>query len=189
MPTNYKLSFTGEELENKLTAAATTADITKAIAPFATKEEISSLATKEDLNSIDDSTFGGYTVSQFIDIIYPIGSVYLSLIEINPTNLFGGTWEQIKDTFLLAAGDSYAAGDTGGETEHTLTVDEMPSHNHYLKGASMAVSDYFGGSTNDYGITHNGTAQQTNDLTHTGGDQPHNNMPPYLAIYMWKRIS
>ena len=62
--------------------------------------------------------------------IYPIGSIYMSINETNPSELFGGEWEQIQDRFLLASGSTYSAGATGGEATHTLTENEMPSHTH-----------------------------------------------------------
>lgn len=71
--------------------------------------------------------------SDLLDLVYPIGSIYISVSTVSPSELLGGTWEQIKDTFLLSAGDIYSAGESGGEAEHTLTIDEMPSHNHQLK--------------------------------------------------------
>lgn len=64
------------------------------------------------------------------ETIYPIGSIYMSVNNVNPSTVFGGTWEQIKDKFLLACGDTYNNGATGGEATHTLTSDEIPSHNH-----------------------------------------------------------
>ena len=70
------------------------------------------------------------SLDDLIDIIYPIGSVYISVTSTNPKVLFGGEWTQIKDTFLLACGNSYANGATGGEAQHTLTVSEMPNHAH-----------------------------------------------------------
>src|SRR5574344_2262482 len=82
---------------------------------------------------------------------YPIGSIYISVNNTNPTTYFGGTWEQIKDKFLLCAGDSYTAGSTGGNkthyhsTEsHTLTINEIPSHGHTLY-YSTASSGYASG--------------------------------------------
>ena len=83
-------------------------------------------------------------VSQLLDLFYPIGSIYTSTKNTNPAATLGGTWTQIKDRFLLCAGDSYSAGATGGSATHThtsaahthttaghtLTINEMPSHNH-----------------------------------------------------------
>lgn len=116
--------------------------------------------------------------------IYPVGSIYLSTALVDPGAIFGGTWQRIKDTFLLTAGDTYAAGSTGGEATHTLTTNEMPKHRH------VQVVSYSSGSTgwvNTWsGSNIAGTQQSTGEA---GGDQPHNNMPPYLAVYAWERIA
>lgn len=137
------------------------------------------------------------SLDDLIDIIYPIGSVYISVTSTNPQVLFGGEWTQIKDTFLLACGDSYANGATGGEANHTLTVNEMPSHRHgsssYQNGYPASITgsgDYITfvnhGTTSSNG---GGSGDGVVKTTFVGGSQPHNNMPPYLAVYMWKRIS
>ena len=131
--------------------------------------------------------------------IYPVGSIYMSINETNPSELFGGTWEQIKDKFLLATGDTYANGSTGGEATHTLTENEMPSHTHTQNAHRHTI-----GSLARYVITGNGNASvgdgygnsqnyKTGNTTatnqNTGGGQAHNNMPPYLAVYCWVRIA
>lgn len=117
---------------------------------------------------------------------YPVGSIYMSINNTNPSTLFGGTWEQIKDTFLLSAGDTYTAGDTGGEAEHTLTVNEMPVHSHHFDmrlnattGGYYAQPPYAG---NNGTVNERGTKNE-------GGGLAHNNMPPYLTVYMWKRTA
>lgn len=110
---------------------------------------------------------------------YPVGSIYISVNSTNPNTLFGGTWEQLKDVFLLAAGDTYSAGSTGGEATHTLTIEEMPSHTH-----SAAVKAY--NIPSGYDSAGGATSGSTGA---TGGNQPHNNMPPYLAVYAWKRVA
>lgn len=73
------------------------------------------------------------------DLVYPVGSIYMSAVEVDPSLLFGGVWEQIKDRFLLAVGDTYEVGSTGGEATHKLTVDEMPSHTHIPFNYSSGV--------------------------------------------------
>ena len=120
---------------------------------------------------------------------YPVGAIYMSVFDTSPASLFGGTWERLKDRFLLAAGDTYAAGDTGGEAEHTLTVDEMPKHNHDFQAS---YSDIATGSEVNGKILAGGDYNswlwnfaKTND---SGWNAPHNNMPPYLAVYMWARV-
>lgn len=118
---------------------------------------------------------------------YPIGAIYLSVTNVNPAALFGGTWERIGGRFLLGADDNYAAGSTGGESAHKLTTSEMPRHNHTLDNYNVSA-----GNTTAYmtvqaqaKVGYNGNVQ----TLYTGGDGSHNNMPPYLAVYMWKRIS
>ena len=80
----------------------------------------------------DDASGKGIDRSEVLNFndIYPVGSIYMSVVNTSPSVLFGGTWEQIKDTFLLATGDTYANGSTGGEATHTLTENEMPTHTH-----------------------------------------------------------
>ena len=134
-----------------------------------------------------------------IDMVYPVGAIYMSVNSTNPGNLFGGKWEQIKDRFMLACGDTYAAGSTGGEAEHTLTVDEMPTHDHKIRlftginGVATTVSDTQQGKPlsskwNEDNTLSSDTNQEHN-IDVTGGGSPHNNMPPYLAVYAWKRIA
>lgn len=120
---------------------------------------------------------------------YPIGSIYLSVNSTDPATLFGGEWEQLKDRFLLAAGDTYTAGATGGEATHKLTLGEMPKHTHELYVASGANTG--GASTSQlYPGNVTGTIYDNdNAMLSTGGDAAHNNMPPYLVVYMWKRVA
>ena len=120
---------------------------------------------------------------------HPIGSIYISTNNTSPSRIFGGTWRQLKDRFLLACGDKYNPGTTGGEAEHTLSIDEMPSHHHETSNNKILAND-----TNDYPITFkNGTdarvSQNARATLNTGGNLPHNNMPPYITVYVWKRVS
>ena len=105
----------------------------------------------------------------------------------------------LQDRFLIGAGNSYANGVTGGEASHTLTVEEMPSHRHVSAGggAFLAInSDHSadpalyrqGLSGSETGWWYN-TNKNTVDLSYEGGGKAHNNLPPYLAVYMWKRTA
>lgn len=128
---------------------------------------------------------------------YPVGSIYLSVNNTDPSALFGGTWEQIKDTFLLACGDTYTAGNTGGEAQHTLTVDEMPSHVHNFDRQQWRAQDEVSVAQQDAIFSWRNLNQQGGNTTYSykgivsssGGSKPHNNMPPYLTVYMWKRTA
>ena len=71
---------------------------------------------------------------------YPIGSIYLSVVNTNPATIFGGTWQAIQDAFLLGAGTTYLAGATGGEATHVLTENEMPTHTHTFTGTQKSTS-------------------------------------------------
>ena len=139
-----------------------------------------------------------------LDNVYPIGSIYMNVNSTNPGTLFGGTWEQIQGKFLLGMSSSYPAGSQGGEASHTLTTEEMPSHGHNPANQS----GYYGFITNskkafevgDMG-SQSGSGRyypystvafdvSRNTLTGTtGGGNSHNNMPPYLSIYIWKRTA
>lgn len=112
-------------------------------------------------------TSQNYSLSALINLIYPIGSIYLSVNSTSPQQLFGGEWEQIKDKFLLSAGDTYSSGSEGGEAAHTLTVAEMPNHAHasgvsgseavgVMDGNSQAKTQF----DRNYGYTSYTAAQQ-----------------------------
>lgn len=118
--------------------------------------------------------------------VYPVGSIYRSTASTSPAELFGGTWERIKDRFLLAAGDTYTAGSTGGEAQHTLTVNEIPSHSHAVPSINKWLSPEGGGTDANYSVVSNNNTQASGL---TGGGQAHNNLPPYLAVYIWKRVA
>lgn len=117
---------------------------------------------------------------------YPVGSIYISVNSINPETFFGGTWEQIKDKFLLSAGDSYTAGTTGGEATHTLTIAEMPKHSHVERARNENTAGYANQVLGGYAYS-SLSSEVTTDVA--GGGQAHNNMPPYLVVYMWKRTA
>lgn len=188
--------------------------------------------------SATGTTLGADLQSVF-DLIYPVGSIYMSVNSVDPSALFGiGTWEQIKDMFLLAAGDNYKNEETGGEAAHVLSTSEMPSHTHTqkscnstgahthsrgtmdIKGSilaachksisgtgvfttSLSTLTYGAGSTSfQYGqfaftasknwsgsTSSNGNHTHTTTLNNTGSGTAHNNMPPYLAVNVWKRTA
>ena len=148
---------------------------------------------------------------KLLELIYAVGQPYISFTDRrNPNEILGfGTWAKIPDGHaIVAAGGSYAALATGGEETVQLTVDEMPIHAH---GLTMdEVDDHVhniptdssadGGTNAIEGTTQatqNGTDQTAPAGGHTpsgtvedaGGDQPHNNMPPYIVAYAWRRTA
>lgn len=125
---------------------------------------------------------------------HPVGSLYYSVASTEPSLLFGGTWKRIKDVFILAAGDTYTVGAEGGEATHTLTTTEMPSHAH--KDGTASQYDSSGNIQGINAPTDGGASAivyWSEDLgkttTYVGGDQPHNNMPPYKVFYCWQRTA
>ncbi len=133
---------------------------------------------------------GEIEANRILNAVYPIGSIYMSVNSVSPATLFGGTWERIQDRFLLAAGNTYAAGTTGGEATHTLTVDEMPSHKHNV---SFLTNPNEGSTADDGMFASSGGNPNFSrvfskiDVSNSGGGQPHNNMPPFLTVNIWKR--
>ena len=141
------------------------------------------------------------------DLIYPIGSIYMSINDTNPSLLFGGTWEQLKDRFLVGAGDKYVAGANGGsEThDHLYRVGYRPYYGCLVGNDNKAIMlyDYRNRSWNyaasDTGLPDSNSinkaltksennihAAEYSVMAHT--DEA-NNIPPYLSVYMWKRTA
>lgn len=141
---------------------------------------------------------------------YPVGSIYMSVSGTSPATLFGGTWERISGRFLLAATDggssgaSQAAGRTGGEATHALTPNETATKNHshtMNHGHFIAIVTNTAAGNARWGLTTTDAAGVTRQgmvnydyAGSTGGQTAangaaHNNMPPYLAVYVWKRTA
>ena len=125
--------------------------------------------------------------------IYPIGSIYMSINETNPSELFGGKWEQIEDRFLLACGTKHSNGSTGGSEDAVVVT-----HTH-------STSDTYVLTTSGGPVKRNSTAGTTgtkvsnllqsddgmtrNTINNTGTSGTGKNMPPYLAVFVWVRIA
>lgn len=151
---------------------------------------------------IDENENYEYDVNVLtFDMIYPVGSIYMSINSVNPASLFGGTWEQLQDRFLLGAGSTYSAGSVGGEEEHTLAESELPllngsisMHGEGAGGSVVAgVSGVFSSGTVETGYQSGTISPGASSISrinfNVGGGAAHNNMPPYLAVYMWKRVA
>lgn len=176
------------------------------------------------------------TTQKILNMIYPVGSIYMSVNNVSPATFIGGTWTALTDRVLIGAGSSYAVNATGGATSHThtsaahshttaghtLTANEMPSHSHgetmpvqgYSEWSSYTTTSYcvaidFSSGNNYFGPgktlnkATTGACGATTSATgggashshgNTGSTTPGNtgsssNLPPYLAVYMWKRTA
>ena len=169
---------------------------------------------------------GIFSKSSDWEAIYPIGSIYMSANSTSPATLFGGTWTQLKDQFLLCAGSTYSAGSTGGSANTTLTTANMPAHAH-TRG-TMDITGGWAGMGHTSGITYGFNTQDcsysgaffagsssgqteafqnysrqerknsvafqasrswTGETSSVGSGTAFSNMPPYLAVYVWKRTA
>lgn len=142
---------------------------------------------------------------------YPVGSIYISTNSTSPASIFGGTWERLTDRFLIGCGDSYSAGSTGGSKTVTLNGSQIPFHNHYVV-SNLEYTQLYRGTTpsgTDNTVTFeakvnaNNSSKPANDIgrliaqdisnpessMYTPRGQAHDNMPPYLAVFMWKRTA
>jgi len=162
------------------------------------------------LNTLQDDI--KTSITDMWKVIYPVGSIYISTNSNSPETLFGGRWEQLKDRFLLGAGDTYTAGSTGGASNHrhpmshTHTLSKngwaqivmhgtgyicyneqsVPTwkNNFAIKGTRQAS----GHEDENYGAilagaTDASSISQTDYVDNTGST-----LPPYLTVYMWKRL-
>lgn len=195
------------------------------------------------VSELKNAILGSLSADAVLQRCYPVGSIYMSVNTVDPATLFGfGTWEQIKDTFLLACGDTYDNGSTGGASTVTLATTQIPAHKHTASsdskgahthgrgtmdikgtwqigsgGSPLAVRAHSGAIYNvntnagsgasgtggtggdKFGLqaskNWSGATESKGDHTHTitvdnaGGGQAHNNMPPYLAVNVWKRVA
>lgn len=161
-------------------------------------------------NAFIDSTGIVHNKKILADILYPVGSIYLSVNSTSPADLFGGTWEQITNKFLYCTTTSNTTGGsnsveytpTGNINGHTLTIDEIPSHTHKVdRYDSVGLNNHPISSGNNYqGICAEGSPSARMTTTGAGGGKAHghgftgtkatiNTMPAYYTVYCWRRTA
>ena len=152
------------------------------------------------VNKIDINSSG--EPGNFLNYVYPVGSIYISINATNPTNLFGGTWEEFgKGQVLVGVDSSQTEFNTvqksGGEKTHTLTTSEMPAHSHDIYGNSKTqqasgsdtawqVNQAFRGYAGGERVTLYNNAFRTVSV---GNTHAHNNLQPYVTVYRWIRTA
>lgn len=165
---------------------------------------------KNDIKTLSSQITNNTTSGNIFLKSYPVGSIYISTSSENPGNIYGGTWEEYgKGRTLVGVDSSDSDFSTveklGGEKSHTLTIDEMPSHNHVermfldqsgyssVKPAGYAYYIYSTQSSNVITWTNtklsNVNYWKIGVTEDKGGSQAHNNLQPYITTYMWKRTA
>lgn len=182
-----------------------------------------------------------------LDVVYPVGSIYMSTANVDPSTFIGGSWKALDEgRVLIGANATYKAGSKGGEATHSLTTAEMPNHSHSASTSSSGSHTHTRGSMNITGhaagfpfnsenmfaydangawgpqgafyasgrartgmrdgregtsvafdasrswsgtTSSNGAHTHTVTIDKTGQGVAHNNMQPYLSVYMWERVS
>ena len=130
-----------------------------------------------------------------VEIVYPVGSFYMSEVSTDPSEILGiGVWQRVKGKFLLGVdeGDSdiSKSGLTGGEKTHTLTVEEIPSHSHPISRYNPSGTGFDATQTKLAAAPNNGTGVAGGvDTNPVGGNIAHNNLQPFMTVYMWKRTA
>lgn len=198
----YDSSYTGVQIDT-------------AVGAVITAQAAGGIVNTNGLNTIlgdylTTSTLNNYiTKTELLDLVYPVGAIYISINNVSPATLFGGTWEQIQDKFLLSAGSTYTAGSTGGVASHTH--DYGIAFNGYYYNISIegntagGVLKYDASNTKSvqsYAAVGSNTSAQYNSSTTSNGvtySSAHyeavgntsytSNLPPYLTVYMWKRTA
>ena len=150
---------------------------------------------KKDIDDLKKQTYNLKIEFQkdLLEKVYPVGSYYWSQNKTSPEELFGGKWESISVRFLFSTDSNHSVNSTGGEEKHTLTINEIPSHSHKY----WTINDnYFGRQPATYNHGSNEIAflykwgdnmVDKVDTERIGGNEPHNNMPPYITAYCWRR--
>lgn len=140
-------------------------------------------ATPGDFNiGLEPKLYRNGQLVPLIDVIYPVGSIYMSVNNVSPQTFFGGTWVAIEDKFLLAAGQTYSAGSTGGQHETILQPENYQKDSWLYNGTGDPSPTYPSALRIGYGQNYYGfLSENENDAI--------DNMPPYLAVYVWKRTA
>lgn len=169
--------------------------------------------------TLDSATINGKTIKQngrtLLDTFYPVGSIFITTVSTNPSSYMGGTWVRFGNGQTLVGvnesdGDFNTVQKTGGEKQHTLTQNEMPSHSHEAREVNGHRAYFWawssgphpsptlwipGGNVSGGAMPAGGNPLMSKQswegytTTNTGGGKSHNNLQPYITVYMWRRTA
>ena len=146
----------------------------------------------------------GFSANSVLQQVYPVGSIYIETTGVNPATTFGfGTWvAYAQGQVIIGNGTSdqaFAAGNTGGESNHTLLATEMPTHTHvdpghthnFQQASNSGVTSTTTGGGGAFFYTNTSTADTSTSvaLNSTGGGGAHNNLSPYIVAFIWRRTA
>lgn len=163
----------------------------------------------------DDSTNELELKKEILDLVYPVGSIYRSTVNKSPATFLGGSWTRIQDRFLIGESDDFAPRSTGGAKEVTLLRKNLPNitpsskdsttegnHSHQVYAEYGGSHDLTWGSYQQFAGVSAGTRTEITYPIKKSGDHTHKfelnnyatqstvtNLPPYYAVYMWRRTA
>lgn len=181
--------------------AALAADVASAVSTCQSAASSAGSAAQSAIAAKDEAQ--AIALADIRDIIFPVGSiVQYTSDSIDPNTLIGGTWERIQGKFLFGADSSHAIGSEGGSETQTLTTANLPRHMHFTirmaQGETspdylhtVARSDFEHSQWENARYQLYGVDEEANSgkSSYVGNGTAHNNMPPYLTVYIWKRTA
>lgn len=181
--------------------AALAADVASAVSTCQSAASSAGSAAQSAIAAKDEAQ--AIALGNIRDIIFPVGSiVQYADASIDPNSLIGGTWERIQGKFLFGADSNHAIGSEGGSETQTLTTANLPRHMHFTirmaQGETspdylhtVARSDFEHSQWENARYQLYGVDEEANSgkSSYVGSGTAHNNMPPYLTVYIWKRTA
>lgn len=181
--------------------SALAADVVSSVSSASASASAAAAAAQAAIEAKDDAE--AIAIGNVRDIMFPVGSiVQYTDASIDPGALIGGTWERIQGKFLLAADSTHAIGSTGGSETVSLTTANLPAHRHLVMNSNAATATPTGSNTlarydrsfgsregEYYNLNANGNEANWGQTNAVGSGTAHDNMPPYIAVYIWKRTA
>lgn len=196
---SLNLDYSGLTNKPKINGVTLSGDISLDYSGLTNKPKINGVELTGDISSSSlNINYNDLTnkpvvpdIQTVFDRVYPVGSIYISINVTNPSAYFGGTWEAFGAGKTLVGVDADDSDfdvpeKTGGEKTHTLTIEEMPAHNHTIIKPRWSTQ---AGANAVYGSNGTGSGANRDADAIQGGGEAHNNLQPYITTYFWKRTA